>query len=161
MLRQDRRHGSSLRTDDDEGCRPEDRPAIDLLSTLCVIDLVSDTRSMRPMGHRSESVDGGFAEIGPGEGAELVAIERPFTAAVDLLLEARTRLALARAPQGPRAMLPRALVHLGDDIDDVIPRAEIEDFMSLYKSAAGFSIETLNAAPPTVAPDARMPGVGR
>jgi len=39
---------------------------------------------------------------------------------VDLLLEARTRLALARASEGPRAMLPRALVHLGDDIDDVI-----------------------------------------
>ena len=43
-----------------------------------------------------------------------------------------------------------------DDIDDVIPAAEREAFMARYKAAAGFAIETLNAAPPTIAPGARV-----
>jgi hypothetical protein len=37
-----------------------------------------------------------------------------------------------------------------DHIDDVVPRAEREAFMARYKAAAGFAMETLNAAPPTV-----------
>lgn len=43
-----------------------------------------------------------------------------------------------------------------DDIDEVIPAAERESFMARYKAAAGFAIETLNAAPPTIAPGARV-----
>ena len=43
-----------------------------------------------------------------------------------------------------------------DDIDTVIPAAEREAFMARYKAAAGFAIETLNAAPPTIAPGARV-----
>jgi 2-polyprenyl-6-methoxyphenol hydroxylase-like FAD-dependent oxidoreductase len=43
-----------------------------------------------------------------------------------------------------------------DDIDDVIPAAEREAFMSRYKAAAGFAMEKLNAAPPTIAPGARV-----
>ena len=38
-----------------------------------------------------------------------------------------------------------------DDIDDVIPPAEVDEFMARYKAAAGFAIETLNAAPSTIA----------
>jgi hypothetical protein len=45
-----------------------------------------------------------------------------------------------------------------DDIDKVIPAAEREAFMARYKAAAGFAIETLNAAPPTIAPGARVLG---
>ena len=45
-----------------------------------------------------------------------------------------------------------------DDIDAVIPAAEREAFMARYKAAAGFAIETLNAAPPTIAPGARVRG---
>jgi 2-polyprenyl-6-methoxyphenol hydroxylase-like FAD-dependent oxidoreductase len=45
-----------------------------------------------------------------------------------------------------------------DDIDSVIPVAEREAYMARYKSAAGFAIETLNAAPPTIAPGARVRG---
>lgn len=37
-----------------------------------------------------------------------------------------------------------------DDIDDVMPRAEVEAFMARYKAAAGFAVETLNAAPRTL-----------
>lgn len=37
-----------------------------------------------------------------------------------------------------------------DDIEQVIPAAEREAFMARYKAAAGFAIEALNAAPPTV-----------
>jgi hypothetical protein len=42
-----------------------------------------------------------------------------------------------------------------DDIDTIIPAAERDAFMARYKAAAGFAIETLNAAPPTIAPGAR------
>jgi 2-polyprenyl-6-methoxyphenol hydroxylase-like FAD-dependent oxidoreductase len=45
-----------------------------------------------------------------------------------------------------------------DDIEKVIPAAEREAFMARYKAAAGFAIETLNAAPPTIAPGARVRG---
>jgi 5-methylphenazine-1-carboxylate 1-monooxygenase len=44
-----------------------------------------------------------------------------------------------------------------DDIDAVVPPAEREAFMGRYKSAAGLDIATLNAAPPTIAPGARVP----
>ena len=43
-----------------------------------------------------------------------------------------------------------------DDIDEVIPAAERDAFMSRYKSAAGFAMEKLNAAPPIIAPGSRV-----
>ncbi|SMX31395.1 flavin-dependent oxidoreductase [Actibacterium lipolyticum] len=36
------------------------------------------------------------------------------------------------------------------DIDAVVPPAERDEFMAAYKSAAGFAIEKLNSAPPTI-----------
>jgi 5-methylphenazine-1-carboxylate 1-monooxygenase len=45
-----------------------------------------------------------------------------------------------------------------DDIDQVIPAAEREAFMARYKAAAGFAIDALNAAPPTIAAGARVAG---
>ena len=47
-----------------------------------------------------------------------------------------------------------------DNIDDVIPAAERNAFMAGYRAAAGFAIEALNAAPPTIAPGARVKGGG-
>jgi hypothetical protein len=44
-----------------------------------------------------------------------------------------------------------------DDIDAVIPAAERDAFMSRYKAAAGFAMETLNAAPSIIAPGAKVP----
>lgn len=43
-----------------------------------------------------------------------------------------------------------------EDIDKVVAPEERAAFMASYKSAAGFAIETLNAAPPTIAPGARL-----
>ena len=43
-----------------------------------------------------------------------------------------------------------------DDIDQVIPPAERDALMSRYKAAAGFAKEQLNAAPPIIAPGARV-----
>ena len=43
-----------------------------------------------------------------------------------------------------------------DDIDQVVPAAEREAFMSRYKAAAGFAIETLNKAAPTIAPGSKV-----
>ena len=45
-----------------------------------------------------------------------------------------------------------------DDIDQVVPAAEREAFMSRYKAAAGFAMETLNKAGPTLKPGATVPG---
>ena len=46
-----------------------------------------------------------------------------------------------------------------DDIDAVIPAEERDRFMAGYKTAAGFAMETLNDAPPTIAADSRA-GMG-
>jgi len=43
-----------------------------------------------------------------------------------------------------------------DDIDAVIPPRERDEFMSRYRAAAGFAKDRLNAAPPTVAPGAKV-----
>jgi 2-polyprenyl-6-methoxyphenol hydroxylase-like FAD-dependent oxidoreductase len=43
-----------------------------------------------------------------------------------------------------------------DSIDAVIPPAERTAFMADYKAAAGFAIEALNKAPPTIPPGARV-----
>lgn len=43
-----------------------------------------------------------------------------------------------------------------DNIDDVIPPAERTAFMAGYRAAAGFAIEKLNNAPPTIAPGAKV-----
>ena len=45
-----------------------------------------------------------------------------------------------------------------DDIDQVVPVAERDAYMARYKSAAGFAVETLNAAPRTIAAGARLGG---
>lgn len=43
-----------------------------------------------------------------------------------------------------------------DDIDAVIPPEERAAFMAGYRAAAGLAMEALNAAPPTIAPGARL-----
>ena len=43
-----------------------------------------------------------------------------------------------------------------DNIDEVIPKAERDEFMLRYKTAAGFAAEKLNAAAPIIAPGARV-----
>lgn len=69
------------------------------------------------------------------------------------LLDDMSALVLRNRGAGPIAILGEVDDRCGgvfDDIDDVLPRSEVEDFMSKYKAAAGFAIETLNNAPPTV-----------
>lgn len=43
-----------------------------------------------------------------------------------------------------------------NDIDNVIPAAEREEFMQRYKTAAGFAKDQLNTAPPRILPGARV-----
>jgi 5-methylphenazine-1-carboxylate 1-monooxygenase len=43
-----------------------------------------------------------------------------------------------------------------DNIDDVVPPTERNEFMAKYKAAAGFAIDQLNHAPPTLAPGTRV-----
>jgi 2-polyprenyl-6-methoxyphenol hydroxylase-like FAD-dependent oxidoreductase len=55
-------------------------------------------------------------------------------------------------PFGLLNMLDERCGGVFDDIDAVISPAEREEFMSRYRSAAGFARERLNAAPPTIPP---------
>lgn len=77
----------------------------------------------------------------------------------DELLATMNELILRNRGAGPIALLGMVDERCGgefDDIDDVIPRAEREAFMERYKQAAGFARDALNAAPPTIAPDAHV-----
>lgn len=72
-----------------------------------------------------------------------------------LLLDDMNSLVLRNRSAGPVAILGVVDERCGgefDDIEDVIPRSEIEQFMASYKAAAGFAIEALNNAPPTIGP---------
>ncbi|MDZ7823054.1 MAG: flavin-dependent oxidoreductase [Ahrensia sp.] len=53
-------------------------------------------------------------------------------------------------PFGLLNMLDERCGGVFDNIDDVIPADERSAFMAAYKAAAGFAIDRLNAAPPTV-----------
>lgn len=59
-------------------------------------------------------------------------------------------------PFGLLGLLDERCGGVFDDIDAVIPEAERRAFMAGYKAAAGFAIETLNSAPPTIPPGARI-----
>ena len=77
----------------------------------------------------------------------------------DALCEEISAVVLRNRGAGPFGLLNLLDERCGgvfDDIDDVIPAAEREAFMSRYKAAAGFAKEGLNAAPPIIAPGARV-----
>jgi 5-methylphenazine-1-carboxylate 1-monooxygenase len=64
-----------------------------------------------------------------------------------------------RASGGPDAVLQQVEDLCGgdfDDINDVIPRANLAAHAEKYKTLAGFSVEALNAHPRTIAEGARM-----
>lgn len=70
-------------------------------------------------------------------------------------------LVLRNRGSGPFGMLGLVDERCGgvfDDINDVIPQAERDEFMARYKQAAGFAIDALNSAPPTLAAGARVKG---
>ena len=70
-----------------------------------------------------------------------------------------SQLILRNRGAGPFGLLNMVDERCGgtfDNIDDVIPPQERADFMAGYKAAAGFAIEKLNTAPPTIAQGARV-----
>jgi 2-polyprenyl-6-methoxyphenol hydroxylase-like FAD-dependent oxidoreductase len=77
----------------------------------------------------------------------------------DELCEDISALVLRNRGAGPFGLLNLLDERCGgvfDDIDDVISPTEREEFMSRYKSAAGFAKDKLNAAPPILSPGARL-----
>jgi 2-polyprenyl-6-methoxyphenol hydroxylase-like FAD-dependent oxidoreductase len=69
-----------------------------------------------------------------------------------------SQLVLRNRGAGPFGLLNMVDERCGgtfDNIDDVIPPKQRADFMAGYKAAAGFAIESLNKAAPTIAPGAR------
>lgn len=92
-----------------------------------------------------------FLETGVGPDA-LVAFE-------EQLLEPISALVLRNRGHGPIGILGMVGERSDgwfDDINDVIPRAEVEAYMANYKAAAGFAMDALNAAPPTIEPGAKV-----
>ena len=72
-----------------------------------------------------------------------------------------SQLVLRNRGAGPFGLLNMVDERCGgtfDNIDDVIPPNERAEFMAGYKAAAGFAIEKLNAAPPTIPKGARVRG---
>lgn len=92
-----------------------------------------------------------FLESGVGPDA-LVAFEEQLLAPISALV-LRNR---GHGPIGILGLVGERSDGYFDDIDDVIPRAEVEAFMSNYKAAAGFAMDALNAAPPTIAPGSKV-----
>lgn len=81
----------------------------------------------------------------------------------DQLLEPMNALVLRNRGAGPVGILGLVDERCGgvfDDISDVIPRQEVEDFMAKYKAAAGFAIDELNGAPRTIPLGATVEGAG-
>jgi len=75
------------------------------------------------------------------------------------LCEPISALVLRNRGAGPFGLLNMVNDRCGgefDSIDDVIPENERSEFMSRYKSAAGFARDALNAAPPTIAVGAKL-----
>ena len=74
------------------------------------------------------------------------------------LIEPMSALVLRNRGNGPIGILGVVDERCGgifDNIDDVIPRPEVEAFMANYKTAAGFAMEALNQALPTIPIGAR------
>jgi hypothetical protein len=70
-----------------------------------------------------------------------------------------SQLVLRNRGAGPFGLLNLVDERCGgtfDNIDDVIPPKERAEFMAGYKAAAGFAIETLNKAVPTIPQGARV-----
>jgi len=77
------------------------------------------------------------------------------------LIEPMSALVLRNRGNGPVGILGVVDERCGgvfDNINDVIARREIEEFMANYKDAAGFAIEALNTAKPTITPGAQVTG---
>lgn len=68
-------------------------------------------------------------------------------------------LVLRNRGAGPFGLLNMVDERCGGEfkhIDDVVPPEERNEFMAKYKAAAGFAIEKLNSAPPTIPPGAKV-----
>jgi 5-methylphenazine-1-carboxylate 1-monooxygenase len=114
---------------------------------------------MYPVGSNGASqaiVDGrvlGAALVAQGLGPDaLQAYDQKLCADISALV-LRNRGA---GPFGILGLVDERCAGVFDHIDEVIPAAEREAFMARYKAAAGFAIETLNAAPATITPGARV-----
>ncbi len=78
----------------------------------------------------------------------------------DELCEPVGKLALRNRGAGPFGLLNMVDERCNgtfENIDDVIPRAEREQFMLAYQQAAGFARDALNAAPRTIPEGAKVP----
>ncbi len=84
--------------------------------------------------------------------------ENALAAFDDKLCGPVSELILRNRGAGPFGLLNMVDERCGgvfDDIDEIIPAEERNAFMAKYKAAAGFAIEQLNTAGPTIEPGAR------
>ncbi len=79
----------------------------------------------------------------------------------ELLCEEISAVVLRNRGAGPFGILNIVDERCGsvfDDISEVMSQQEMEEFMSVYKQAAGYAVESLNAAPATIPAGARVGG---
>lgn len=75
------------------------------------------------------------------------------------MLPTASKVVLMNRTAGPDSILGTVEERCGgvfDDIEDVIPKAELAAHAAKYKAAAGFGIEETNAAPPTIPAGAKI-----
>ena len=90
---------------------------------------------------------------------EYGATQKALTAYDDKLCEPISKLILRNRGAGPFGLLNIVDERCGgtfDNIDDVIAPKERAEFMTGYRAAAGFAVEQLNNAPPTILKGARV-----
>lgn len=121
--------------------------------------LVGDAaHAMYPTGSNGASQAIVDARVLGAEMVRLGATAEAFAAFDARLCGPVSELILRNRGDGPFGLLDVVDERCGgefDDIDDVVPAAERAAFLAGYKAAAGFAVEQLNAAAPTIAPRAR------
>ena len=77
----------------------------------------------------------------------------------DRLCEDISGVVLRNRGAGPFGILNRVDERCGsvfEDINDVMPKGEMDELMRGYVKAAGYAMDALNSAPPTIAPGSRV-----
>lgn len=120
------------------------------------VALIGDAaHAMYPLGANGASqaivdarvLGAAFAEFGVGSDA--------LDAYQSALLDDISALVLRNRGAGPFSVLGLVDERCGgvfDDIDDVVPRAEIGEIMASYKAIAGLAVDEVNLARPTITP---------
>jgi 2-polyprenyl-6-methoxyphenol hydroxylase-like FAD-dependent oxidoreductase len=136
-----------------------DRDPVDTWQDGPVVLMGDAAHAMYPTGSNGASQAVIDARILGAAMIEHGATEQALAAFNEQLCGPVSELILRNRGAGPFGLLNIVDDRCGgefDNIDDIIPQAERDEFMAKYKAAAGFAIEKLNSAPETIASGAKV-----